>query len=190
MDRRFISFSTDNVCDGTKDGGYVESDEPNPVNAYGRSKLLGEQLALDANPDTLIVRTSWLLSGTHRNFASTMLQMVAEGEVSVVNDQFGRPTLVDDLAPAVLEATDRGLDGVLHLANAGVTTWYDLARQIVDLAGLDSGRVHACSTADYPTPAERPANSVLDSERLLDAMARYEVSLVAAVKSLKRSLPL
>ncbi|GMQ94582.1 MAG: dTDP-4-dehydrorhamnose reductase [Acidimicrobiia bacterium] len=196
---RFVTFSTDYVFDGTKAGGYVESDTPNPISAYGRSKLLGERLAFGANPDALIIRTSWLLSGTHPNFALTMLRLLAKGDVSVVNDQFGRPTLVDDLAPATLKAMDDGLTGVLHLANVGVTTWFDLARQVADIAGLDSGRVHPCSTSQYPTPAARPLNSVLDSERLSNPMPPYEASLESAVRSLlhndrteepKRSVPL
>ncbi len=183
---RFVTFSTDYVFDGSKEGGYVESDVPNPINAYGRSKLFGEGLALVADPDALIIRTSWLLSGTHHNFASTMLRLVAEGDVSVVNDQFGRPTLVDDLAPATLEAMDDGLTGILHLTNSGVTNWFELARQIADIAGLDSGRVHPCTTAEYPTLAPRPASSVLDSERLSNAMLPYEPSLTTAVHSLLR----
>jgi len=181
---RFVTFSTDYVFDGSKEVGYVESDVPNPINAYGRSKLLGEQLAHEADPDALIVRTSWLLSGTHRNFASTMLRLVAEGDVSVVNDQFGRPTLVDDLAPATLKAMDAGLTGILHLANVGATSWFELARQVANIAGLDGGRVHPCTTAEYPTLAPRPANSVLDSERLSDPMPPYEPSLTSAVRSL------
>ncbi len=183
---RFVTFSTDYVFDGTKDGGYVESDAPNPINAYGRSKLLGERLALEANPDALIIRTSWLLSGTHPNFALTMLRLLGKRDVSVVNDQFGRPTLVDDLARATLEAVDDGVTGVLHLANVGVTTWFELARQVADIAGLDSARVHPCATAEYPTLAARPPNSVLDSERLSSPMPRYEASLTAAVQSLLR----
>lgn len=184
LDVQFVTFSTDYVFDGEKDRAYVESDEPNPSNAYGRSKLRGELLAMDANPDALVVRTSWLLSGTHPNFARTMLRLLKEGDVSVVNDQIGRPTLVDDLAPATLEVLDRGLSGVVHLANEGVTTWYELARQIADIARIDKERVHACTTADYPTPAARPANSVLDSERVSNAMPRYEPSLVVTVQSL------
>ncbi len=186
---RFVTFSTDYVFDGSKEGGYVESDVPNPINAYGRSKLLGERLALEADPDALIIRTSWLLSGTHRNFASTMLRLVAGGDVSVVNDQFGRPTLVDDLALAALEAMAAGLAGVLHLTNSGVTTWFDLARQIADIAGLDSDRVHPCTSAEYPTLAPRPANSILDSERLTNPMPSSEPSLKTAVHSLLRHCP-
>ncbi len=183
---RLVTFSTDYVFDGTKDGGYVESDTPNPINAYGRSKLLGERLALETDPDVLIIRTSWLLSGTHSNFAHTVLERVAAGEVLVVNDQFGRPTMVSDLAVATCNALDAGITGVLHMANTGVTTWYELARQIVTFAGLDSSRVHPCSTAQHPTLAPRPANSVLDSERLPDAMPHYGPSLEAAIHDLRR----
>ncbi len=183
---RFVTFSTDYVFDGSKEGGYVESDAPNPINAYGRSKLLGERLALEADPDALIVRTSWLMSGTHPSFVRTMLRLIAEGDVSVVNDQIGRPTLVDDLASATLETLDRGLTGLVHLANDGVTTWYELALEIAGIAGMDGDGVHPCTTVDYPTPAARPANSVLDSERLSSPMPSYRASLVVAVQSLLR----
>ena len=184
---RFVTFSTDYVFDGTKDGGYVESDAPSPINAYGRSKLLGERLTSEINPDALVVRTSWLLSGTHPNFVRTMLRLLAEGEVSVVNDQFGRPTLVDDLAPAVLEAMGLGLVGILHLANEGVTTWFGLAREVAGIAGVDTSRVRPCATPDYPTPAVRPANSVLETERFnssgLTPMPDYHASLMSAVRA-------
>jgi len=161
---RFVTFSTDYVFDGTKDGGYVESDTPNPINAYGRSKLLGERLSLDANPDSLIIRTSWLLSGTHPNFIAKMLELLAKGDVSVVSDQFGRPTIVDDLAPATFEAMDRGVTGLLHLTNDGVTTWFELARETAQIAGYRPSQVRPCSTDEYPTPGVRPVNSVLESE--------------------------
>ena len=183
---KFVTFSTDYVFDGTKDGGYVESDTPNPINAYGRSKLLGERLALEANPEALIVRTSWLLSGTHPNFIAKMLELLAKGDVSVVSDQFGRPTIVDDLALATVEAMNRGVTGLLHLTNDGTTTWYRLACEIAGVAGMDSGRLHPCATADYPTPAMRPANSVLDSERIASSgvtpMPLYRYSLRRAVQ--------
>jgi dTDP-4-dehydrorhamnose reductase len=184
---RFLTFSTDYVFDGTKDGGYVESDVPSPVNAYGRSKLLGERLAREANPDSLIVRTSWLLSGTHPNFIRTMIRLLAEGDVSVVNDQFGHPTLVDDLAPAALEALDLDLVGILHLANQGVTSWYGLTLEIATITGTDTSRVRPVPTADYPTPAVRPTNSILDSERVgpsgLTPLPEYHDSFTRVVRA-------
>jgi dTDP-4-dehydrorhamnose reductase len=184
---QFITFSTDYVFDGTKDGGYVESDTPNPINAYGRSKLLGEHLAMEANPDSLIVRTSWLLSGTHSNFVSTMIRLISEGDVTVVDDQSSRPTLANDLAPKTMEALAEALSGILHLANDGITTWYELAMEIADLAGLERRRVHPCSTADYPTPAQRPLNSVLESQRTPWSMPTYDAGLARVVEEILSS---
>jgi dTDP-4-dehydrorhamnose reductase len=185
---RLVTFSTDYVFDGTKQGGYVESDEPNPLNVYGATKLEGERLLAEANPEALVIRTSWVLSGTHRNFASTMLDLIAKGPVRVVDDQAGRPTLVDDLAPATIAAVGAGVSGILHLANQGVTTWFALAREVAEIAGLDPYRVEPISTDEFPRPATRPANSVLDSERLddlgLEPMPDYHHSLERAVGQL------
>ncbi len=185
----FVTFSSDYVFDGTKDAPYVEDDEPNPINAYGRAKLDGERRALVANPRTLVVRTSWLLSGTHPNFAATMLRRLAAGPVDVVDDQYGHPTLVDDLAAATLAAVDKEATGILHLTNQGVTTWFDLAVEIAATAGLDEIRVRPISTADLARPAPRPQNSVLDSVRLgelgLAALPDYHDGLPALVAQLR-----
>jgi len=185
---RLVTFSTDYVFDGTKEGPYVETDDPNPINAYGRTKLEGEQLALGASQETLVIRTSWLLSGTHPNFAATLLRLIAAGPVQVVDDQRGRPTFVDDLVAGTLDALEAGATGILHLANAGTTTWYDLAREIADLAGLDADRVRPATTDDFPRPARRPANSVLESVRLhelgLAPLPDYHESLDQAVAQL------
>jgi dTDP-4-dehydrorhamnose reductase len=161
-----VTFSTDYVFDGEKETGYVESDEPNPLNVYGRTKLEGERLALDAHPAALVVRTSWLLSPTHRNFLTTMLERLAEGEVSVVDDQRGRPTFVDDLARGTLDAVEARVSGILHLTNQGETTWFELAREIAELAGFEPDLVKPTTGAALGRRALRPRNSVLDSERL------------------------
>ena len=162
-----VTYSTDYVFDGQGSRPYVESSEPNPINSYGLSKLIGERLALNANPMTLVIRTSWVISGTHPNFVETMVRLVSEGRsLNVVNDQQGCPTIADDLAIATLQALERSTRGILHLTNQGVTTWFDLARAAVDGAGLDPTLISPCATADYPTPAPRPAYSVLASERL------------------------
>jgi dTDP-4-dehydrorhamnose reductase len=180
-----VTFSTDYVFDGTKPIGYVESDLPNPLNVYGTTKLEGENLLLEANPDALVIRTSWVLSGTHRNFASTMFEMVSKGPVGVVDDQMGRPTLVDDLAPATMKAVSKRVRGILHLANQGETTWYGLAREVAEIAGLNPSLVRPIATEEFPRPARRPANSVLDSERLgdlgLTPLPHYRAALEAAV---------
>jgi dTDP-4-dehydrorhamnose reductase len=162
---KLITYSTDYVFDGSKVGGYVESDAAAPINVYGTTKRDGEVLALAADPTALVIRTSWVMSGTHRSFASVMRDLVRKGEVTVVDDQIGRPTFVDDLVTGTLGALDGDASGILHLTNTGSATWYDIAREIALLEGLDPGRVRPCTTADFPTAARRPANSVLDSQR-------------------------
>lgn len=192
---RFVTYSTDYVFDGTKPGPYVESDPTSPINAYGRSKQLGEALAVTANGRALVIRTSWVLSGTHKNFASVMIDLLAKGPVTVVADQHGRPTLVDDLVEATLQAVETEATGVVHMANVGVTTWYELARTIAELSGKDPGLVSPCSTDEYPTRARRPLNSVLDSERIdglgVRPLPDFHDSLAVAVREIAaaRSAP-
>lgn len=185
---RFVTFSTDYVFDGTADRAYVESDLTHPINTYGATKHAGEIAALSAYPESLVIRTSWLLSGSHRNFAASMIQLARQGDVSVVDDQRGHPTIADDLAQSTLRALDAEAGGILHLANSGVTSWHDLAREILEYAGLDPNRIHACSTADYFTPAKRPTNSVIDSERLgkldLEGLPHYGQGLRRAVEEI------
>ncbi len=182
---RFVTFSTDYVFDGTRDGGYVESDTPNPVNVYGRSKLLGETLALDVNPESLIIRTSWLLSGTHRNFVTTILKRLSEGDVTVVADQFGKPTFVNDLAKGAMQAIGSSAAGLLHITNEGVTTWFGIAQAVAEVAGYDPGSVHPCTSTESTSAAIRPSNSVLDSEMCvghgLAALPLWNDSLVLAL---------
>lgn len=162
----FVTFSTDYVFDGRATVPYLESDSVNPVGAYGRSKLLGEQLALERHSDTLVVRTSWVISGTHDNFVSTMLRLARRGRrFKVVDDQYGRPTIAGDVAAATLAALTDGLRGIVHLANMGETTWRGLATAAVQLAGLDPSLVEPCMTEEYPTAAVRPLYSVLGTER-------------------------
>lgn len=184
--RAFLTFSTDYVFSGEDTEPYLESSVTDPINAYGRSKLVGEELALAHG--ALVVRTSWVISGTHPNFVSTMVEKAATENLRVVNDQVGSPTVASDLAQASLKALDSGATGLLHLTNSGVTTWFDLARTAVELAGIDPERISPCSTDDYPTPAKRPAYSVLRSERLdsfgLDKMPEWQESLRPLVAEL------
>jgi dTDP-4-dehydrorhamnose reductase len=163
---RFVTVSTDYVFDGTASDPYVESSRIDPINVYGASKLAGERAALGANNETLVVRTSWVLSGTHPNFVATMIRLARQREISVVADQIGHPTLATDLAKGIVAALDVHATGILHMTNTGVTSWYGLAREAVEIAGIDPARITPCTTAEYPTPAKRPANSVLGSERL------------------------
>ena len=185
---RFVTFSTDYIFDGTKDGPYVESDRPNPLSVYGRTKAEGERLGLEANPHTLVVRSSWVVSGTHPNFVATMLDLIRKGTVDVVDDQRGHPTVAADLAPAVMDAVDSEVTGILHLANDGVTTWCGLATDTARLAGLDPNRVRPISSEQFSRPAPRPRNSVLESERRdqlgIGSLPHYLESLPAVVESL------
>ncbi len=160
-----VTFSTDYVFDGTKGGPYVEGDVTAPLNAYGRTKRDGERRALAAHPGALVVRSSWVISGTHPNFVATMLRLARSGGLRVVDDQHGCPTVADDLAATTLAALDAGVSGILHLTNQGVTTWHGLAAESVRLAGLDPTLVVPCATEEFPRPAPRPAYSVLASER-------------------------
>lgn len=183
---RLVTYSTDYVFDGTKSGPYVESDLPNPQSAYGRTKLLGEQLATDANPDCLVVRTSWVISGTHPNFVSTILRLVRERPISVVDDQHGSPTLADDLASHTLRLLDIAASGLVHATNEGATTWFRLAQAAAELAGIEPDRISPCTTAEFPRPAPRPANSLLASERYPEVgrLRPWRESLPSAVEQI------
>jgi dTDP-4-dehydrorhamnose reductase len=162
-----VTFSTDYVFNGRSSEPYLESSIPDPVNTYGRSKLAGERSSIDANPQSLVIRTSWVVSGTHPNFVATMLRLAKNGEpFQVVIDQHGCPTVADDLATATINALSESVTGLLHLTNQGPATWFELAVEAVSSAGLDPGLVLPCSTTDFPTRAKRPAYSVLGSERL------------------------
>jgi dTDP-4-dehydrorhamnose reductase len=158
-----VTFSTDYVFDGRKRSPYVESDGPNPMSAYGRTKLHGEAAA---GPRAWVVRTSWLFGPTGHNFVKTMLRLGAEREeVAVVDDQRGCPTYVGHLAEATRELVDSDLPrGIWHVAAGGDCTWADFAVAIFEDAQLDC-RVRRITTAELARPAPRPAYSVLRSER-------------------------
>ena len=158
-----VAFSSDYVFDGHKSGPYVESDGPNPLSAYGRSKLHGEAAA---GSDAWIVRSSWLFGPTGHNFVRTMLRLGAErDEVAVVDDQRGCPTFVQHLALGVRELVDMDRPrGIWHVAAAGDCTWAEFAEAIFADAGIDC-RVRKFSTEELGRPAPRPAHAILRSER-------------------------
>jgi dTDP-4-dehydrorhamnose reductase len=184
----FIHISTDYVFDGTGTIPYQETDAVNPVNAYGASKLMGEQLALAANPASIIVRTSWLYSPYGHNFVKTMLRLMAEREsINVVNDQVGRPTYAPDLAGAIMQmiAGNKFKGGVYHFSNTGdAISWYDFAVAVKELSG-SSCTVNPIGTAAYPTPAKRPAYSVLDvsliTQQFLLSIPHWKESLAQMI---------
>jgi dTDP-4-dehydrorhamnose reductase len=170
---RIVQVSTDYVFDGERAhaaGGsgepWLESDAVNPIGAYGRSKLAGEEQVAVATDEHAIVRTAWLFGSGGRNFVDTMLALGHErDEVSVVTDQVGSPTWTVHLAEALVELAERRGDvGILHAAGAGACSWYELAVEVFDRAGVRC-RVLPTTSERFPRPARRPAYSVLGSER-------------------------
>jgi dTDP-4-dehydrorhamnose reductase len=165
---KFIHISTDYVFDGRGHTPYAETDATNPAGVYGRSKRQGEEGALQANPEIVIVRTSWVYSQYGHNFVKTMLRLMqSRTEIGVVADQHGSPTYAADLAEALLHIIDSGTwhPQVYHFSNAGATTWHGFAQAIKEISGLNC-KVNAITTADYPTPAARPGYSVLNTEKI------------------------
>ncbi len=169
-----IHFSTDYVFDGAGTKPYRTNDPVDPVNAYGRSKLAGERAIAATGGRYAVVRTSWLVAPHGSNFLRTILRLAAEREsIQVVNDQVGRPTVCRDLAQMSVRLSQRiAVDSqwsgrILHAANDGHCSWYELAECIVDTAGLDCV-VKPCGSDAFPRPARRPAYSVLDITELAD----------------------
>jgi dTDP-4-dehydrorhamnose reductase len=158
-----VYVSTDYVFDGSKQGPYREYDAPGPLGVYGRSKRWGEEVVQALVPQHAIVRTSWLFGPGGRNFVRTMAQaMTTRDSVRVVDDQRGSPTFTLDLARALVRLVDTGLLGTVHVSNSGHCTWFGLAQHVATRLGL-SCRVEPCTTAEFPRPAPRPRNSVLDA---------------------------
>lgn len=165
---RMVHVSTDFVFDGEAGRPYRPDDPTGPLNVYGASKLAGERAVREASPGALIVRTAWVYSPFGGNFVKTMLRVMAErGEVRVVADQIGTPTSAASLAETLWALALAGASGIHHHTDAGVASWYDFAEAIAEdglAAGLLSSlpAVMPIRTEDYPTPARRPAFSVLD----------------------------
>ena len=176
----FLHVSTDYVFDGKKSSPYSESDTVGPTGAYGRSKLEGERRILGSHPEAVIFRTAWVYSPYGNNFLKTMLRLgERREELGVVADQYGTPSYAPDLAVALLEAAEKflsfdrvqraKLSGITHLVNSGYVTWHGFAEAIFKESAARGGKhpvVKAIGTNDFPTPAARPANSRLATDRL------------------------
>jgi|SRR5579859_1705781 len=161
---RLIHISTDYVFDGRSATPLKEDDTTGPINVYGASKLHGEQLATAQNPDTIILRTSWVYSAFGNNFVKTMLRLMREREnINVVDDQIGSPTYAADLASTILQiiAGPRFVPGIYNYSNEGQISWYDFAIAIKKLTGSPC-QVHPIPSVQFPTPAQRPHYSLLD----------------------------
>ena len=190
----FITYSTDYVFDGEATQPYASSTKVDPVNYYGSTKAAGETLAMEANEDAIIIRTSWVFSSHGNNFVKTMLRLMKErASLNIVADQKGRPTYAKDLAMAtmkIIEALHAGktIKGIYHFANQGETTWYDFAAKIKAIAGLTCD-LQPIETKDFPTPAKRPAYSVLDTSRIEEALSlsipHWEDALTSCMKEIE-----
>lgn len=164
----FFHFSTDYVFNGQASQPYKETDNTDPVNFYGLTKLQGEQAALANNENSIIIRTSWVYSRFGKNFVKTMLRLMSEREsIGVVADQVGCPTYAADLAAAVMQIIDAGnfIPGIYHYCNEGVISWHEFAMAIKELSGSNCV-VNAIETSAYPTPAARPHYSALDTQKI------------------------
>ncbi|ACL73423.1 dTDP-4-dehydrorhamnose reductase [Thioalkalivibrio sulfidiphilus HL-EbGr7] len=177
---RMVHISTDYVFDGRKSCPYTPDDLPNPINVYGESKLAGEIATRDILGDNLLIlRTAWVYAPHGRNFLTTMLRLLQErDELRVVEDQVGTPTHAASLAEVILRSISQDLTGTYHWTDAGVASWYDFAIAIQEMAistGLDVAtcRVSPIPTRDYPTPASRPAYTVLDKSAIRERLGHH-----------------
>lgn len=173
-----LHYSTDYVFDGGKPAPYREDDPVNPLSVYGASKLAGEQMARQHCPRHVILRVSWVFSEYGNNFVKTMLRLGRERpELRIVHDQRGCPTSARDIARASLAVAERmtgGFDdwGTYHFSSTPPTTWFEFSRAVFDIAvelgRYTAPRLHPITTADYPTPARRPSNSVFDAGKFIE----------------------
>jgi dTDP-4-dehydrorhamnose reductase len=189
----FITYSTDYVFDGDATQPYATSTKMDPVNFYGSTKAAGETLAMEANEHTIVIRTSWVFSSHGNNFVKTMIRLMKEREsLNIVADQKGRPTYAKDLAMATMKMIEamnvgKSMNGVYHFANTGETTWFNFAAKIKAIAGLDCV-LNPIETKDFPTPAKRPAYSVLDTSKIEETLSlsipTWEEALMSCMKEI------
>ncbi len=186
---KFIHFSTDFVFDGTNSVPYTEESYTRPLSVYGLTKLKGEEMVRELNPDSIIIRTSWVYSSFGNNFVKTILKLCKEREsLNVIFDQTGTPTYARDLAGAVLRMIQHKdwKPGIYNYSNEGVASWYDFAVAIRDIAGLKT-KILPIETTQYPTPAERPKYSVLNKKKIKET---FGIEIPHWRESLEKCLPL
>ena len=164
---KVVYLSTDYVFDGNKRDPYLESDLPHPLNVYGLSKLKGEQYVQECVKDFLIIRTQWLYGRYGKNFVASILRQASEKRVlSIVNDQIGSPTCTADLAQAISVLIQFNGQGIFHVANSDLCSWYTFGQAILKLSGMDKVRVIPISSQELGHPAVRPSYSVLNCQKL------------------------
>jgi len=190
---KLIHISTDYVFDGKNESLYLESDNPNPINVYGKTKLLGEKAVLEImSNNAMVIRASWVFSEFGNNFVKTMLKLGSEkNEINVVSDQLGSPTYACDLAKAILHIILNDNFNkksfpteIFHFSNLGETSWSDFAKEIFKLANLNCTVTPIC-TDQYPTPAIRPQNTTLSKEKIT---SHFRLQIPSWQQSLKECL--
>jgi dTDP-4-dehydrorhamnose reductase len=193
---KFIHISTDYVFDGEATYPYTENSLTDPINVYGASKLEGEEQAMQLNPDSIIIRTSWLYSSMGKNFVKTMIQLMSEkDQIKVVKDQLGSPTNAADLAETIFNIIGlyhlqiyEWTPGIYNFSNDGIISWYDFAKAIKEITNSPCD-IKPISTKEYPTPAKRPTYSVLDKTKIQQTfgvkLKNWEDSLRTCISNMK-----
>ena len=187
---KLIHISTDYVYDGSSNISLKEDNKTGPVNIYGLSKLKGEQLAVEKNPSTLIIRTSWVYSSFGNNFVKTMLRLFKEKtEISVVSDQYGSPTYAADLAEVIMKFTEKmqqgkRMSGIFNYCNEGIITWYQFAEAIKSLVNSNC-IINPIPTSSYKTAAKRPPYSALDTSKIKQTL---QIPIPGWKESLKKCI--
>ncbi len=187
---KLMHISTDYVFDGLKESPYSEDDPVNPINAYGRGKLMGEQAIKRNMKEFCIIRTQWLFGTNGPNFVDTILKLAAvRGSINVVNDQFGSPTYSKDLSKAVRLLIENNARGIFHVCNRGKASWFELAQKAVKLS-MVSATVNPVSTDEFPRPARRPAKSILSTKKFTQTtgkiMPPWQIALQEYLKNTGR----
>jgi dTDP-4-dehydrorhamnose reductase len=189
---KFIHISTDYVFNGKASTPLKETDAVDPANAYGASKLLGEQRAFQNNSETIIIRTSWVYSSYGKNFVKTMVRLMSEKEsIGVVNDQYGSPTYAADLAEAIMQiiSSRKWQGGIYNFSNEGIISWFDFANEIKRLINSICV-IHPLATEQFPTPAKRPKYSVLDKTKIKETfpvqLKNWKESLQNCIDKLRK----
>lgn len=188
---QLVHVSTDYVFDGNSSTALTEDALTDPINVYGKTKLAGEQACLRENPNSIIIRTSWVYSQFGNNFVKTMSRLMQERDsLNVVNDQIGSPTYAADLAQAILTIITHSnwQAGIYHYSNKGAISWYEFALAIQELGGWECA-ISGIPSADYPTPAKRPHYSLLDTSKITTTFAvevpEYRLSLEKCMKLIR-----
>ena len=188
---RLIHISTDYVFDGESNKPYLETDTPNPINAYGRTKLAGEKALQTVMPiSAIIVRTSWLYSEYSNNFVKTMLRLSKErDELNVVSDQIGSPTYATDLAEAILKIiSNKNYQNkmqsteIYHYSNEGEISWYEFAKEIFKIEKIEC-EVNPVTSQQYPTPAKRPRNTLMSKDKIIEEFSLEILGWKAPLKT-------